>query len=565
MAVWALLIAFAAGVIASVVIYLSENHGAYVTDRMNDGWTVDYCGHHYDDVSRTDSRFLSYTTKKNDVLVMEHRIEMLSPYRIALRLYSRLSSVRVSIVYGDGREKLIYYYGYDYNALRPGDFLGSGYHFIQLPQDCYGQTLRIMEMGSQDEALHGLPDLAITPAGHAIEVFAQERSFGTFITVFMFIAGSLLTIVSISMSLIDREFLYLTLLGLFSASGGLWCMCSMKAIELFSLDIRRNSTMEYMSLYVMLIPLMGLAVRFFKKIPPALRIAMFVSMCLNIALAIGSIVLQVTDLANVDYLLSYFHIILAFDAISLTSIAFFRWKKAAVSEKFFEGGIMAAAGFGIAYIVYFYADRWWNLDPGLFDIVIMPAAFLFMIVLILIGYITDLYARRIDDTQRTRLISLAFKDDLTGLSNRTMGERELKSLDEGHDRYLFVNLDLNFLKKVNDRYGHSAGDLYLKSFSEILSKCFSDADIISRMGGDEFMVAYRGELPDENGIRKKLLEMEKMEKTVSVSMPVKVTVDAAYGYAYSDEVEGAKSEEVYRLADQRMYGMKVRTRKGRVD
>ena len=280
----------------------------------------------------------------------------------------------------------------------------------------------------------------------------------------------------------------LALLGLFSAFGGLWCLCSMKGIEMFSQDIRTDSLVEYISLYIFVIPLIGLALRFFKKIPIGLRVALFVSMCLNIALAAGAAIMQKLDIVNVDYMLPFFHILLAFDAVALTSISFFCWRKSSIAEKFFEGSIFAAAGFGVIYIAYYYLSRWWSMDPSIFDKMIMPMAFLLMVTLILVGYIIDVYAKRVDDSQRKKLLMLAYKDDLTGLSNRTVGDGALKKLDARTQDYLLVNLDLNFLKKANDSFGHAGGDLYLKSFAEIMKKVFTDATLLCRMGGDEFMV-----------------------------------------------------------------------------
>lgn len=565
----ALLFAYTAAIMVSVILFFSLNHGDFSTYEMEKGWDVRYHGVTYYDISKLDRRFYTLESKKNDVLVMKRKLDiktqLLAQERLTLRVYSRLSSIRVSVIDKNGKDHLLEYYGYDVNSFHSGDFLGSGYHFVQLPQRSYGQTLKIMVMASQDGAIQGLPEVLVTPSNHAMEEFAQERSVGIFITVFMFIAGSVLLIFAVGMSMIDLGFLDLALLGIYSAFGGLWCLCSMKGIELFSQDIRTDSLVEYISLYIFVIPLIGLALRFFKKIPIGLRVCLFVSMCLNIALAIGAAVMQKLGIANVDYMLPLFHMLLAFDTLALTSISFFCWKKSTFGEKFFEGSIFAAAGFGIAYIIYYYFSKWWDMDPSIFDKVIMPMAFLLMVTLILIGYIIDVYAKRVDDRQREKLETLAYKDDLTGLSNRTVGEDALKKLDARTQDYLLVNLDLNFLKKANDSFGHAGGDLYLKSFAEIMRKVFSDAQLLCRMGGDEFMVVYDQNVPDRNRLRQSFDEMIRMEAVVTESLPIDITVDASYGYAYSDEVPDAAGEDIYKLADSRMYEMKFQSRKARRD
>lgn len=562
---WILLFAFAFGMVISVMMYFSANHGTFSVYPLNDHWYISYCGHKFFDVSRNDERFDDIEAKRNDVIVMRRKIDIQGDRtRLTLRLYSRLSSVRVSVIDRNRHEKVIFYYGYDNSDLKPGDFLGTGYHFIQLPQDCRGKTLKIMEMASKDGAFKGVPDLLITESDHAMEYFAQERSAGAFITIFMLISGIAVAALSIFMVGLDRKFYNITLIGLFSAISGVWCMCSMKAIELFSLNIRTDSTIEYVSLYLMTIPLMWLAMRFFNKAKPFVRMIFFESMIVNIIMVIIVLAMQYIGFASIDAPLKYFHLLIAFDAIALTTVSFARWKKAETPERFFEAGIFFAAGFSVIYLVYYYFKPS-NTAPDTFEVVIMPIALLFMVIMMMLGYISDLYIRKIDDAQRMRLVSLAYTDEMTGLYNRTTGEKQMHDADVSESRYLIINMDLNFLKKVNDILGHSAGDRYIRTFSSILKEVFSDSDAICRMGGDEFMIVYYSVVPDHNELEEKFSQMEKMEADRSDFLPDGIKVDAAYGYAYSDDVADHDSASVYRLADQKMYQMKTLSKKGRVD
>lgn len=162
--VMAVLFIVAAVCIVAMMVYLSANRGSYDVSDMRDGWSVDYCGKHYDNVSRNDTRIENISSKKNDVLVMERRIDTTGSDRLTVRIYSRLSSLRVSVIGRNGYEKEVYFYGYsELSGINTGDFLGSGYHFVELPQDSYGRTLKIMEMGSQDGALQGIPEVVVTP------------------------------------------------------------------------------------------------------------------------------------------------------------------------------------------------------------------------------------------------------------------------------------------------------------------------------------------------------------------------------------------------------------------
>ncbi len=93
---------------------------------------------------------------------------------------------------------------------------------------------------------------------------------------------------------------------------------------------------------------------------------------------------------------------------------------------------------------------------------------------------------------------LATTDPLTGLFNRTTLERSVDEIiirGDCNSTIVFALIDLDEFKKINDTYGHLAGDHALKSLALLLKNTFRSTDIISRFGGDEFAVAC---VADEN-------------------------------------------------------------------
>jgi diguanylate cyclase (GGDEF)-like protein len=96
------------------------------------------------------------------------------------------------------------------------------------------------------------------------------------------------------------------------------------------------------------------------------------------------------------------------------------------------------------------------------------------------------------DAKNRLLEELAHTDSLTGLPNRRAIEewaaRQLRGAAR-HGFPLWVVLgDLDSFKKINDSYGHDAGDAVLRKFSEILKGNTRASDICGRMGGDEFLL-----------------------------------------------------------------------------
>ena len=104
-----------------------------------------------------------------------------------------------------------------------------------------------------------------------------------------------------------------------------------------------------------------------------------------------------------------------------------------------------------------------------------------------------------------RLQEQAVRDPLTGLNNRRYLDeilpRELSRAKREGYQLALIMLDLDYFKKVNDTYGHAAGDEVLKYLSSIISNNARESDIICRYGGEEFIVVLP-RMPLEHAMQK---------------------------------------------------------------
>lgn len=95
----------------------------------------------------------------------------------------------------------------------------------------------------------------------------------------------------------------------------------------------------------------------------------------------------------------------------------------------------------------------------------------------------------------SKLIENATRDMLTGVYNRRVGFEKLEKLmfqaKKTKTDLTICFIDVNDLKLVNDKYGHRAGDEYLKKITELISRNIRDNDFIFRLGGDEFLVVFK--------------------------------------------------------------------------
>lgn len=160
---------------------------------------------------------------------------------------------------------------------------------------------------------------------------------------------------------------------------------------------------------------------------------------------------------------------------------------------------------------------------------------------------------------RSTLERLATHDPLTGLLNRSGLERRLEGecsrAGRFHEKLLFVVLDLDHFKQVNDTLGHPAGDQLLIKLGTELSESVRIYDLVSRLGGDEFVVVFSGwEETDSNykRIKKWLLGVEK-------SLPdLGIDIGLSAGVARFPDCDNFRS--LYQKADEFLYQAKQQGR-----
>ncbi|MEQ1638122.1 MAG: EAL domain-containing protein [Methylococcales bacterium] len=108
---------------------------------------------------------------------------------------------------------------------------------------------------------------------------------------------------------------------------------------------------------------------------------------------------------------------------------------------------------------------------------------------VLTGTVQDITHKKQIETQVHRL---AYFDNLTGLASRTYYYERIEdfihSADRRESQFAFLFLDLDGFKQINDSFGHSMGDHFLKAIAERLKLIVRDIDFAARLGGDEFCI-----------------------------------------------------------------------------
>ena len=149
---------------------------------------------------------------------------------------------------------------------------------------------------------------------------------------------------------------------------------------------------------------------------------------------------------------------------------------------------------------------------------------------------------------------MAYSDPLTGVKNKMcyiedMGCIEQRIKDKFLSRFGLVVFDLNDLKKMNDTYGHDAGDQYIKSASALICHQFQHSPVY-RIGGDEFVAFLSGE--DFEKREELLINFHnQIEQNLSDG-----DVVISYGFAEFNPEQDASYLHLFERADKKMYECK---------
>ena len=170
--------------------------------------------------------------------------------------------------------------------------------------------------------------------------------------------------------------------------------------------------------------------------------------------------------------------------------------------------------------------------------------------------------------QVAEMDKLAHKDSLTGIKNKAAYDETIILLDKkisaGKAEFCIAMIDVNYLKRVNDTYGHERGNTYLLNASKLICSVFGEEHVY-RIGGDEFVVIIEGE---KVSLCKYFVEQFKAEmarKNANKLLEAWEKVSAAVGIAFYEQNKDKTADEVFKRADKEMYENKLAMKAARTD
>jgi diguanylate cyclase (GGDEF)-like protein len=163
--------------------------------------------------------------------------------------------------------------------------------------------------------------------------------------------------------------------------------------------------------------------------------------------------------------------------------------------------------------------------------------------------------------ERDALRATALRDPLTGLANRRSLLERVEYEVARHTRsgrsFCVLMLDLDGFKRLNDRFGHAAGDDLLRDVADALRRAMRDQDTVARLGGDEFCVLAPE--TDESGAQRLLARAMAAVGRVTTGLDSL----AGSGGAAVFPGDGTGIDALLEVADRRLFELKRRRQRAR--
>lgn len=410
-----------------------------------------------------------------------------------------------------------------------------------------------------------LPILEVLPARYAYGDFFARHSMSLAVGLFSLLFGALSLFCSLGAFYYGMSYFRILMTGILSFSLGLWTICYTRLIQIFSLDFSFNTSLEYISLYTAPIPLCLLLLHMhYKKISKARWYGLLLVAVVGMVFLVSTIILNGTQVLHFPRTLWAFHVYATVGLVYMLCTGILYNRHFDAPGKILSAGVSVFGGFAVIDLVRFNVAKYVHMEHSVLEMTLLPVGTSAFVLLLVLSYLVYAYQLLSEKAEKDALSEIAYKDALTGLYNRAKCLQIFGVLDKSYSDYAIVSIDMNGLKLANDNYGHRTGDKLIKTFADVLKDAFAGIGSVIRVGGDEFLVIVRSEHVCD--VEYALTMMAEFQKERGEKLPIPLEV--AYGIAYRHELlkdEFLESEEnirvgtedVYHLADERMYAMKA--------
>lgn len=431
-----------------------------------------------------------------------------------------------------------------------GGYYGKSYgnyiHTVNLPEFSDTRTLTVKGTVLISSSSTGFENMLLQNSGAYIKNIAKENMWKFTVCILTFGFGVVLFFLGLVENIRNGDAAETVYLGVITMMLSLWTNSSIVLLQIFTGNSAALRIIDYTVLCLLPIPILIFVAYFTKNRKNRLLQLFIVISLVNFLCQATGVPLGLFDYTDVMFI-DHLMMVLGLMFVTYLVVKAIRDKTIDRSQYSYLIGALGVIAFtGMTDMVRYYTNR--SSD----------AYFITRIGLVLFVIILTIYEFKQFVTGRMKLREtevmqrLAMEDILTGLHNRTAfnyHEKELLARQEG--KCLFIHLDVNFLKKVNDTYGHAEGDRHIIATANVINDSFGRHGRCYRVGGDEFFVIIEGNDCQEN-YEKTLPKFKALQSEYNEKENPPVPLCIAHGTAEYD-CASCNPEEAEKLADSRMY------------
>ena len=522
--------------------------------QLDSGWTISRGDEIWqpEDITETSIGLMN----KGDVLTLTTTLPDMQIYPATVSFRTILSTVEV---YLDG--ELIHTFGQDYAA--KGKMIPKNENFVPLPEDFQGRELTIKLTAGEKNAFSSLSHIKLGVYNDIKNRMVQSKRLPTVIGVYLCHIGFMLLVLAPFLTFSRYHDFSIIFSGLTSLMIGIYIL-SFNDIFWYLADNPPFYTFaEYFTLFFIPACIMGFMVATNQSGSKRIGIAL---LTIDLLFGAGTSLLHLANIIHLCNFVSWLHVLGFTEGLYVIgSLTHSIWKASRddsrddlrsrlISTQVLLIGLAFFVLCAIVDIIAYNVLKFITVGEANVEITFTTVGALVFIMSLLLNFFFHCIEYINESTIKTQLEGLAYSDSLTGIANRARCEQALAELS---GEYTIISMDLDYLKYTNDNYGHDMGDKLLSGFADILINSFTDASLIGRMGGDEFVVILPF-VDEERTKRDITCFADLMDHKNEESAPLKFS--ASWGYASSKDKElksGAPAQKVYLLADQHMYAMKT--------
>lgn len=429
-----------------------------------------------------------------------------------------------------------------------GKSYGSYIHMIPIPADAKSVTLKIHPVYKEDTA--SLKYVAVEDAGIFMSDIYHRGLPNFALCALIVLYGILMLIIGFTgkQTKDGNDDIFFPL-GTFAILVGVWSSTDTYIIQAYTHRPEVMRLIDHMCLIFISYHPVSLMAKAKKDTKTILLPIMFSLTVINFVL---TVIISLLGIGDIRTMLPFSHINIGIAFIMTVYLMVSAVKMKTIDKDFLQsiisGVTVTAIGVGMDMLRFqlFPND---SLDTSTFTRIGVMA----LVILMGIHLMRERTRLAVERGRAELIKKMAFSDSLTGLANRAAFHEKETEIRCGHSDCTIVQLDINYLKRVNDDYGHAEGDLHIIRAAHIIRDIFDGVGVCFRTGGDEFVViAKKLGIEEVEGLLK---QMENSVHACNEAEKPPVPLQIAYGYAFyiaqDDMLEAAEL-----LADKRMYERK---------